>query len=544
MKFFRLLWLLLFSVELWSQPLSTRSENYTKADTLRGSNTEYRKGWNVKQYAITIEPDFAARSLKGVNIIKFDLGAQPVMQIDLQEPMKIDSIFTQDSTPVPFRKEGNFYYLDLTGYFKYNTTNNKLKIYFSGKPVLAKKPPWDGGWIFAKDRNGNHWMTVACEGIGASIWFPCKDYSGDEPEEGALLTIVTDKDIKGVGNGKLIEVREVTGKKYYTWQVVNPINNYNIIPYIGDYVNFSDTYEGEKGSLQLDYWVLPYNLDKAKNQFKQVKDMLKALEYWFGAYPFYEDGYKLVESPHLGMEHQSAIAYGNGYRNGYLGSDRSGTGAGLKWDFIIVHESGHEWFGNSITHVDVADMWIHEAFATYSETLFVEYHYGKEEANNYIIGQRRNIQNDIPIIGIYGVNREGSSDMYDKGANMLHTIRQIIDDDEKFRNILRGLNEEFYHQTVTTRQVEDYISKKSGIDFSKVFDQYLRTTLIPTLEYKIKNKKLTYRWVNTLPDFTMEIKTSFGKIKPTTQWQSYEIKTSGLDFFVDKNYYVDTNKIE
>ncbi|MDR2122924.1 MAG: M1 family metallopeptidase [Flavobacteriaceae bacterium] len=539
MRIFKLL-LLLSSITLWAQPFSSR-KNYSETDTLRGSNTEYRKGWDVRHYDLVIEPDFNTQSIKGINVIKFDVDESPVIQIDLQHPMAIDSIFTSDSISVPFIKKGNFYYLTLTGYFKNNTKNNELRIYFSGKPVVAKKAPWDGGWIFTRDENNNHWMTVACEGEGASIWFPCKDYLGDEPEEGATITICTDRNLKGVGNGKLIKTTEDKEKTYYTWQVVNPINNYNIIPYIGDYVNFSDTYIGEKGTLQLEYWVLPYNLDKAKDQFKQVKEMLQALEYWFGPYPFYEDGYKLVEAPHLGMEHQSAIAYGNGYINGYSGYDRSGTGVGLNWDFIIVHESGHEWFGNSISNADVADMWIHEAFATYSETLFVEYHYGKKAADEYIVGQRKNIQNDIPIIGLYGVHQEGSSDMYDKGANMLHTIRQIIDDDDKFRDILRGLNKEFYHQTVTTRQIENYISQKSGMDLSKIFDQYLRTPRIPTLIYYI-DKGISYQWVNVIPDFTMEINTSIGKIKPTTQWKSAKI-TQGTCFSVDKNYYIDVRNI-
>ncbi len=530
----------LFSSLVWAQSLSS-PKTFTKADTLRGSNTEYRNWWNVKQYNLSIEPDFTTQSLKGVNIIKFDVEKAAVMQLDLQEPMKIDSILAPDSGHIPFKKEKNLYFLTLTDKYKDNSKNNELRIYFSGQPVIAKNAPWDGGWIFTKDKNGNSWMTVACEGIGASVWFPCKDYLGDEPEDGVNLTIVTDGNLKGVGNGKLVKIPDGVKNGLYVWQVVNPINTYNIIPYIGDYVYFSDTYKGEKGILDLDYWVLSYNLDKANKQFAQVKKMLQAFEYWFGPYPFYEDGYKLVESPHLGMEHQSDIAYGNQYLNGYLGQDRSGTGVGLKWDFIIVHESGHEWFGNNITNADIADMWIHEAFTTYSETLFVEYNYGKEEANKYIIGQRQNIQNDIPIIGIYGVNQEGSSDMYDKGANMIHTIRQVINNDEKFRSILRGLNKDFYHQTVTSQQIENYISKKSGINFSKVFDQYLRTTQIPVLEYYTENNRLFYRWKNVVSGFDMKTRTSAGELSPTTQWKSIKIDKNKIkDFSVDKNYYIET----
>ena len=337
------------------------------------------------------------------------------------------------------------------------------------------------------------------------------------------------------------------GTSTYTWAVVNPINNYDLIPYIGKYVHFGEIYKGEKGNLTMDYWVLDSNLTKAKNQFKDAPRMMKAFEYWFGPYPFYEDGYKLVDAPYLGMEHQSAVAYGNGYQNGYHGKDLSGTGQGMKWDFIIVHESGHEWFGNNITSKDIADMWIHEGFTNYSETLFTEYYYGKKAATEYVIGIRKNIENKEPIISAYGVNKEGPIDMYYKAGNMIHTIRQVINNDEKFRNILRGLNKTFYHQTVTSKQIEDYISKQSGINFSKVFDQYLRTTMIPTLEYKIKGYNLTYRWTDCVPGFNMPLKINFkGQrwIKATEQWKTLHLYPEGkIDFSVDENFYVHTNQI-
>ena len=288
------------------------------------------------------------------------------------------------------------------------------------------------------------WMSVACQGLGASVWYPCKDHQSDEPDNGASLSIIVPDTLVAVGNGRLKnKISNNNGTTTYTWEVKDPINNYNIIPYIGKYVNWSDTLQGEKGTLDLSYWVLDYNLEKAKKQFEQVKPMLRCFEYWFGPYPFYEDGYKLVESPHLGMEHQSAVAYGNGYQNGYRGMDLSGSGWGIKWDFIIVHESAHEWFANNITTKDIADMWVHESFANYSETLYTEWLFGKEAGNEYNYGIRRRIENDRPIIGPYGVNKEGSGDMYYKGGNMLQTIRHAINDDEKFRNILRGLNQNF-----------------------------------------------------------------------------------------------------
>lgn len=535
---------------IFNNQLFSQDKFFTIQDTLRGSNTSFRDWWEVKYYDISIEPDFDNKVLKGNNTITFDINEnkseESIMQIDLQEPMSIDKIETKDSISIPFKKEGNFYFITLPQTFKKNTQNNKVTIYFQGMPNIAKNAPWDGGWIFTKDKNNKPWMTVACEGIGASVWFPCKDYLGDEPDEGMKLNIITEGDLKGVGNGRLVGYsKDSLGKNIYSWQVTNPINNYNIIPYIGEYVNFTDIYKGEKGDLDLDYWVLSYNLHVAKSHFSQVKKMLLALEYWFGPYPFYEDGYKLVESPHLGMEHQSDIAYGNQYKNGYLGTDRSHTGIGLQWDFIIVHESGHEWFGNNITNADAADMWIHEAFTTYSETLYTEYYYGKEAASQYIIGQRKNIQNDIPIIGEYGVNQKGSSDMYDKGANMIHTIRQIINDDQKFREILRGLNKNFYHKIVSTNQIENYIIEHSKIDLTKIFDQYLRTTQVPTLEYYIKNNSIYYRWVNTVPDFSMKIKTSIGNLIPINKWKKSKIDKKLLESFsVDPNFYINLNPLK
>jgi aminopeptidase N len=317
------------------------------------------------------------------------------------------------------------------------------------------------------------------------------------------------------------------------------------VPYIGQYVNFTDTLMGEKGKLDLSYWVLDYNLDKAKKQFgRDVKRMLRAFEYWFGPYPFYEDGFKLVESSHLGMEHQSGIAYGNKFLNGYLGGDLSGSGWGLKWDYIIVHEAGHEWFGNNITTNDIADMWVHEGFTMYSEVLFIEYYYGKKAADEYIQGLRSRISNDIPLIGPYGVNREGSGDMYNKGANLLHTIRQVIDNDDLFRKILRGLNKEFYHKTTSSKEVETYISKQSGKDFSKVFDQYLRNTAIPELECKEKGNNLDYRWTNCVPGFNMPVKLKSGMwFYPTTQWKKTPIAgmLKGKWPGIDARFYVELN---
>ncbi|RMZ58375.1 M1 family peptidase [Chryseobacterium nematophagum] len=517
---------------------------YTKQDTLKGSNTEFRNFWNVKKYDLSIEPDFDHKSIKGNNIISFEIIkdiVNPIFQIDLQQPMKADKVEASFAVS-EYKQDGDFIFINTKKKFK-KGEKYTIVVTYSGNPTIAKNAPWDGGWIFTKDKNGNPWMSVADEGIGASIWLPTKDIWSDEPEDGIVMKIITPKELVGVGNGRLIDKKIEKDKAIYTWQVKNTINPYSIIPNIGKYVNFKDTYNGEKGKLDLDYWVLDYNLEKAKKQFEQVKPMLSAFEYWFGPYPFYEDSYKLVDSPYLGMEHQSNIAYGNGYQNGYRGMDLSGTGVGLQWDYIIIHESGHEWFANNITAKDQADMWIHESFTMYSEVLFTEKYMDKKSADIYAIGIRNKIENDVPIIGKYGVRNEGSGDMYPKGANMLHTIRQVINDDDKFRNILRGLNKDFYHQTVTTEQIENYISSQSGIDFSSIFDQYLRTIQVPTLEYSQNGNNLKFRYVNVVKNFNLPIRMgSKQTIIPNEQWQTVQLKeTSPVEF--DKNYYINYKKI-
>ncbi len=522
-----------------------KQEPFTHQDTLRGSLNAERTWWDVLHYHITVQPDYISKTIKGTNIIIFKvLTPGNLLQVDMQAPMDITNV-TFQSAPLTFKREGNVYHINFPGNPEPGS-RQQITISFEGKPREAIRPPWDGGWIWKKDANGNPWMSVACQGLGASVWYPCKDIQSDEPDEGAMLTIIVPDTLVAVGNGRLKENKnDGDGTSTWTWQVVNPINNYNIIPYIGKYVNFKEAFEGEKGKLDCSYWVLDYNLEKAKEQFKQAPLMLKCFEYWFGPYPFYEDSYKLVESPHLGMEHQSAVGYGNKFQNGYLGRDLSGSGWGLKWDFIIVHESGHEWFANNITSNDLADMWLHEGFTNYSETLFTECQFGKEAGSDYVIGTRKNIVNDIPIIGPYGVNREGSGDMYYKGGNLLHTIRQVINSDSTFRNILRGLNKTFYHQTVTTQQVENYISKQAGIDFSKVFDQYLRTTQIPVFEYKIFNNSISYRWVDCVPGFNLPIKVFAGKdiwLKPASEWQTKKLTAPFVekDFKVDRNFYVNS----
>ncbi|HRH37884.1 MAG TPA: M1 family metallopeptidase, partial [Flavobacteriales bacterium] len=490
----------LFSQVGFSQ-LGDGQQTFTHADSLRGSIGPYRAWWNVVGYDVSVRPNYDERSIKGITQIAFDaVAAGQRMQIDLQQPLVVDSILTDVAAfkdgaitvsykAITFSHEENVVWVDLPQPMKPGEATT-ITIHYHGVPRAAKHAPWDGGWIWKTDEQGNPWMSVACQGLGASVWYPCKDHQSDEPDNGANLHITVSDSLQAVGNGRLRStVKNNDGTSTWNWQVTNPINTYNLVPYIGKYAHFHEVFDGANGKLDCDYWVLAANEAKAREHFKQAPLMLKCFEEWLGPYPFYEDGYKLVEAPHLGMEHQSAVAYGNKYQNGYLGMDRSGTGHGMKWDYIIIHESGHEWFGNSITTADIADMWIHEGFTDYTETIYTECQQGKEPAEEYVIGLRHGIANDRPMIGPYGVNQEGSGDMYNKGANLIHTIRHIVGD-STFKAMLLEMNKRFYHKTVTSAQIEQFISEFCGVDLSKVFDQYLRTAQVPVLEWGMHKKKV------------------------------------------------------
>ena len=528
----------LFLVVLVSN--SSLAQKFTKQDSLRGSITKERIWWDLKKYHLDIKVNPADSTIVGSNTIDYQVvDKYNVMQIDLQEPMKISKI-VQDGKNLKYQREGNVYHVYLAA--NQNIGEKKqIVVFYGGKPKIAVNPPWDGGITWKKDENGKSFIASSCQGLGASVWWPNKDHMYDEAES-MMISVNVPKGLINISNGRLISTKQLKDNTTtYTWQVTNPINNYGVNINIGDYVAFSEKYIGEKGNLDCQYYVLRNNLAKAKKQFQDVPKMLKAFEHWFGPYPFYEDSYKLVEVPYLGMEHQSSVTYGNGYQNGYRGRDLSGTGWGLKFDFIIIHESGHEWFANNITYKDIADMWIHESFTNYSESLFVEYYYGKDAGAAYVRGTRKNIQNDKPIIGQYDVNNEGSGDMYYKGGNMLHTIRQIVNDDEKWRQILRGLNSTFYHQTVITKQIEDYMSQQAGMDLTSVFNQFLRDTRVPTLEYYFKEKQLVYRWINCVDGFTMPVQVDLNgeslRIQPTKEWKVFTINTIGTKLAIDPNYY-------
>jgi aminopeptidase N len=520
-------------------------EIFTRQDTLRGSITKERAWWDVKYYHLDIKVNPADSTITGSNTIRYKvLQENNRMQIDLQNPMEIYRVI-QDGKELKYKRDGNAFFIELATPQKSGDIK-ELMVFYGGKPKVAVNPPWDGGITWKKDNNGKPFIASSCQGLGASVWWPNKDHMYDEVDD-MLISVNVPKNLMDVSNGRLQNVIDLKdGTRTFTWYVSNPINNYGVNINIGDYVSFSEKYPGEKGDLDCDYYVLRDNLAAAKIQFKDAPRMLKAFEHWFGPYPFYEDSYKLVEAPYLGMEHQSSVTYGNGFKNGYRGKDLSGTGWGLKFDFIIIHESGHEWFANNITNKDIADMWIHESFTNYSESLFVEYYYGKEAGSEYVRGLRKTINNDKPIIGKYNVNHEGSRDMYNKGGNMLHTLRQIVNDDKKWRTILRGLNSAFYHQTVTTKQIEDYLSKSVGIDLSTFFNQYLRDIRIPTLEYNFKENMLLYRWTNCVAGFNMPVKVTLNGtekwLKPTTDWTSTPQTIKNPKLEADKDFYVKTAK--
>lgn len=523
--------------------LNQKELKFTKQDTLRGSITAERAWWDLKKYSLDVKVNPQDSTLTGFNTVVYKvLKENQLMQIDLQNPMQITKVL-QDKKSLNFTREGNVFYIQLLEKQEVGALK-ELTIFYNGKPKVAVNPPWDGGITWKKDKNGNPFIASSCQGLGASVWWPNKDHMYDEVDE-MTISVTAPSKLVSVANGRLIGVKQNNDDtKTYNWAVKNPINNYGVNINIGDYVTFSEKYKGEKGELDCTYYVLRENLEKAKKHFQDVPKMLKAFEHWFGPYPFYEDSYKLVETPYLGMEHQSSVTYGNGYQNGYRGSDLSGTGWGLKFDFIIIHESGHEWFANNITYKDIADMWIHESFTNYSESLFLEYHYGKNAGYEYVRGLRKIIENDKPIIGQYEVNHEGSGDMYPKGANMLHTLRQLVDNDEKWRGILRGLNSTFYHKTVTTQQIENYLSEQVGINLKPFFDQYLRDTRIPTLEYFFKDNMFGYRWSNCVAGFNMPIKINVGDkreiIKPTAEWNVLRVNNNQNVLTVDENYYIAT----
>ena len=514
---------LLFFLALWSIN-QLQAQNFTRKDSLQGGLREERTCYDVVRYNLDIKINPTEKSISGQNEIIFKVDdATSKIQVDLFENMKIETIIW-NKKQLKYTREFNAVFIEFPEKLKKGTTQTIL-FQYSGNPIIAKNAPWDGGFIFTKDKKENPWIAVAVQGTGASLWYPCKDSQTDEPDNGASIKVAVPNGLMNVSNGRFIGSTDLkNGYTRWDWEVKNPINNYDITVNIADYVHIHDQHQG----LDLDYYVLRYNEETAREHFaNDVKPMMDCFQSKFGNYPFTDDGYKLVETPYLGMEHQSAVAYGNKYKKGYLGMDLSGTGAGLFFDYITIHETGHEWFGNSITSKDIADMWIHESFTTYTETVFIECMKGYEEAIKYVNGQARSVRNDRPIIGQFGVNREGSGDMYYKGALMLNTIRHIINNDTKWWKLLYDYSETYKKQIIDTKTVVDYFNKESGMDLRPVFEQYLTTTKIPKLILSKSDSKISFNWTNVIPNFKMPVDIILNgktvRINPTTEVQELKI---------------------
>lgn len=510
----------------------TNAQNYTRRDSLQGGMRFERSCYDVQRYDLNIKINPEERNIVGYNEVTFDvLQDTKKIQLDLFENMNVDSIVF-NKQKLTYKRDNDAVFINFNSTLPQNSSQ-KLRFYYSGKPIIAKRAPWDGGFVFKKDSNGKDFIAVAVQGTGASLWYPVKDSQTDEPDKGASIKVAVPNGLMNVSNGRFKGQEDLkNGYTRWDWEVVNPINTYSITVNIADYVHIHDNLNG----LDLDFYVLRENEEKAKVHFEaDVKPMMNCFQEKFGQYPFYEDGYKLVETPYLGMEHQSAVAYGNQYKKGYMGSDLSGTGIGLSFDFITIHETGHEWFGNSITSKDIADMWIHEAFTTYSESVFVECTKGYEEAQKYINGLAKNVLNDKPIIGFYGVNKEGSGDMYYKGALMLNTLRHITNNDSKWWAMLLKYSNTYKKQIIDSKTVIDFFSQELGHDMTPFFNQYLKHKTIPVLVLKKYKNKFKYKWQTDEPNFEMPIELDInGKRKRFLITSEFQISPMNVQSIPDE----------
>ncbi|MCO6149002.1 M1 family metallopeptidase [Flavobacterium sp. NRK1] len=524
---------------------NTIAQNYTRRDSLQGGLRPERTSFDVQRYDLNIKVDPDKKFISGYNDITFKVVENTSkIQLDLFENMKIDSIVISNNK-VSYKRDNDAVFITFASPLK-KGNEEILRFYYSGYPIIAKNAPWDGGFVFTKDSDGKPWIGVAVQGTGASLWYPVKDHQTDEPDRGATIKVAVPNGLMDVSNGRLTGSEDLkNGYTRWDWEVKNPINNYNITLNIADYVHIHDNLDG----LDLDYYVLRKNEDKARKQFEEVKPMMECFQSKFGKYPFFEDGYKLVETPYLGMEHQSAVAYGNKYKKGYLGGDLSLSGIGLKFDYIIIHETGHEWFGNSITSKDIADMWIHEGFTTYSETVYVECRFGYEKAMQYITGQQYSVINNKPVIGIFGVNKEGSNDMYYKGALMLNTLRHVVNNDDKWWDLILNYALMYKKDIIDTETVISYFNAKTGMDLTPVFNQYLRYENIPKLQVKLNGSELEYRWQTDVAHFVMPVGLIINnkevRLKATNNWKTLKTEASGLDKVnLDKSkFYVKLEKL-
>lgn len=529
---FLLLFILLAVDSLTAQSLLEQKKNYTRVDSLRGSMNEYRSCYDVTFYDLNVYIDTLDKTITGSNRIVFNATSDfNTMQIDLFEGMNIINV-TMGGKQLNYKREFNAVFVQMPAKVEEGTVG-EIEVSYQGKPTIARRAPWDGGFSWSRDKNGNQWIGVSCEGIGASLWWPCKDYLGDEPDSMAI-SCTTPSNLRCISNGiQLFDRRNDNGTRTTKWFVSYPINNYNVTLNIGDYVQIHDEYEAADGDvLSLDYYVISGNESIAKKHFTQVKPMLKCYEKYLGKYPFWKDGYALVETPYLGMEHQSAIAYGNRFQAGYAGSDYSRIG--LDFDYIIIHETGHEWWGNSVSCNDIADMWIHEGFCTYTEAIYVECMYGYKTALDYINAKKPSVNNEKPVVGVYGVNEEGDGDMYNKGMLFLNTVRHIINDDNLWWSLIKNMSDTtFKMRNVGYNEVVGFFNSKTQRNLSQIFEQYLKHPQIPVLEYELKKIKrneyeFRFRWSDVITNFQMPVFVSVAKggssqIEVSDKWQTMKL---------------------
>ncbi len=514
----------------------------THENLLIGGYGPYRANNDLLFYHLDLRVDPEKKFISGTNTIRFKMLQDGTrIQLELYPTLKIDGI-DLGKTALKYERDGATVFVDFPRTLRTGHTYS-VDFHYSGHPVETGR---FGCFTFKKDTIGHPWINTACEETGAYVWWPNKEQWRDEPQKGMEIDVAVPNGLMDVSNGKFKGKKDLgDGYTRWEWRVHYPINNYDVALNIGDYVHFGGKFQG----LHLDYYVLPADLAKAKVQFAQVPGMMKAYYHYLGPYPFKKDGYKLIEVPYAGMEHQSAVAYGNHFENGYFGRDWTGVGISKRFDFIIIHESGHEWFGNSITAADKSDMWIHEGWTTYLESLYVEYNWGKTDAIKYLNGLKKKIDNKRAIITARGANAEPPEDQYFKGALMLNTLRSVIDDDTRWFALVHGFYQQFKYQNIMTEDVVRYFNQQTGMNLTPIFDQYLRHTAIPTLELKFDEPgKISYRWQADEKDFAMPVRVGLKKhwevIHPTTEWQTMETPLGKDQFEVATNlYYINVNKL-
>ena len=528
----------MMSRERLDMEIPEKAEPYPKPTPrakLLGELTAPRTCYDVTFYELNIDIDLDNRMIAGyVDFYAWAVNEFTELQFDLAKNMVLDEVNYKGRSLTYTREEDAVF---VTFPAVQAGTQFQFRVTYHGKPAEAKKPPWDGGFVWEKDKAGRDFVGVACEGDGASLWWPCKDHPTEEPDSMAI-NITVPSDIMCVANGRLREKVETDVKTTYKWFVTKPINNYNVSVNIANYAVIADTIHSVTGIQPVTYYVLDYNETVAREHFKEARAMMRSLEKFFGPFPWWEDGYKLVETPYLGMEHQTAVAYGNDFKT-YERGIRTIYGY---MDYIILHETAHEWWGNNITACDGADVWLHEGFAVYSEVLYVEDQLGYPMSIHYLLELRRGIQNRRAIVGPRGEYYWGFEDAYNKGAWILHTLRSVLDDDAMFFGILKGFQQEFAAQIVCTEDLVEYINNATVKDFTPFFDQYIFDRRPPTLEYSLTKDKLLYRYTGILPEFSMPVNVLVNKdevrLQPSMATQTLTIPDYATVQIMDWEYLI------